>query len=187
MNRHLITPRTGAVIASTAALALVAVTPGQADQGRRAAAPVAGSAQAQVVKTASGRLVAESLTTGHRTRLGSGVSASLIDVDGNYVGVAGRVGDRIEVRSIDARTGRVKLRARTPNVLALEVRRTGTLVWVAQHGTSRSVHGRNAGGNHVLGTGTAIDPQSLALADSDATTAHVYWTDGTTAASAAIE
>ncbi|HEX8122829.1 MAG TPA: hypothetical protein VF549_16370 [Solirubrobacteraceae bacterium] len=187
MNRQLTNPRLGAVLAATAALALAATAPGQADQARRGASPVAGSAKAQVVRTASGDLVARSVTTGHRTRLAPGIAASLVDVDGNYVGVSGRFGDRIEVRSIDARTGRVTLRARTPNVLALEVRRTGTLVWVAQHGTSRSVHGRNAGGSHVLGTGTAIDPQSLAVADSDTTTAHVYWTDGGVPATAAIE
>ncbi len=72
------------------------------------------------------------------------------------------------------------------NALALEVRRTGTLVWITQNDTTRTVYGKNAGGKHVLGNGERIDPSSLALADSGAT-AHVYWVDETQAHAAAIE
>lgn len=132
----------------------------------------------KVVKNTSGRLVAVSLVNGRRTPLGPGVSAALLDVDGSYVGYSGRSNGRIQTRSLNARTGYVAFRARTPNVLSLEVRRTGTIVWVTQHGRSRSVHAMNNGGFRTLGTGTAIDPRSLAVADSDATTAHVYWADG---------
>ncbi|HEX8205941.1 MAG TPA: hypothetical protein VF587_07785, partial [Solirubrobacteraceae bacterium] len=122
-----------------------------------------------------------------RTTLGKTVPASLVDVDGNYVGYARGFTNRVGVISIDARTGKVRRSSAAENVMALEVRRTGTLVWVTEHGTTRSVHARTAADDVVLGSGEKIDPRSLALADSGATTAHVFWVDGREPHVAAVE
>jgi hypothetical protein len=175
--------RLATIAAAGAALALAVPAAAHADQ-RHA---VAANAHVKVVKTDRGGLVVKSLVTGHRTPLGKAVPASLVDVDGNYVGYARRFSNRVGVISIDARTGKVRRSSAAENVLALEVRRTGTLVWITQHGDERSVHLRNVAHDSVLGTGDAIDPRSLALADSGATTAHVYWTDGNEPHVAAIE
>ena len=176
MNLKLLTPRLGATLASAAALALAVTATGQADRSDESV--VTANAKVKVVKTAGGALVAESLANGRRTTLGKQVPASLVDVDGNYVGYARAYTNRVGVISIDARSGKVKRSSAAENVLALEVRRTGTLVWITEHGTERSVHARTFPADVVLGTGSRIDPRSLAIADSDATTAHVYWTDG---------
>lgn len=181
MHARFLTPRFAAVAASAAVLGLGAATTatGQTEyRANQASVPVAANEHVKVVKTTSGRLVAESLVTGRRTPLGAGVSTALVDVDGSFVGYTGRFNDRIQARALNAKTGAIEFRAKTPNVMALEVRRTGTIVWVTQHDRERSVHAMNNGGFRTLGTGDAIDPRSLAIADSDATTAHVYWTDG---------
>lgn len=170
-------------LALTAALGTSALATATAS----AAETIEANGKVKVVKTDAGDLVAKSLVTGHRTPLGRETAASLVDVAGNYVGVAGRFGGRIEVRSVDARTGRIAYRVRVKNAMALEVRRTGTIVWITQNDTTRTVYGRNAGGKHVLGNGELIDPSSLALAESGATTAHVYWVDDSQTYSAAIE
>lgn len=168
----------GAAASAGAAVASAAALP---------AGVVAANAHARVVRTARGTLVAESLVTGRRTVLGTTVPASLVDLDRNMVGYARQFSNRVEVRSIDARTGKVARSSATENVMALQVRRTGTLVWIAEHGTTRSVHFRTFPADGVLGTGERIDPRSLALADSDATTVHVFWVDGRTPHVAAIE
>ena len=179
----ILTTRLGTVAAAGAALALA--VPAAAPAAPRDV--VAANANVKVVETAAGGLVAKSLVNRHRTPLGKAVPARLVDVDGNYVGYARRYSNRVGVISIDARTGKVRRSSAAENVLALEVRRTGTLVWITQHGDERSVHLRNLAHDSVLGTGDAIDVDSLALADSGATTAHVYWTDGNVPHVAAIE
>ena len=183
MSTTILTSRLGTIAAAGAALALAVPAAGHADQ-RQA---VAANANVKVVETDKGGLVVKSLVTGHRTPLGKAVPAGLVDVDGNYVGYARRYSNRVGVISIDARTGKVRRSSAAENVLALEVRRTGTLVWISRHGSEESVHLRNIAHDSVLGTGDAIDPNSLALADSGATTAHVYWTDGNEPHVAAVE
>jgi hypothetical protein len=170
-------------LALTAALGTSAVATSTAT----AAETIEANAKVKVVKTDAGRLVAKSLVTGERTDLGRETAASLVDVAGNYVGIAGRFGGRIEVRSVDARSGDVKYRVRVKNAMGLVVRRTGTIVWVTQNDTTRTVYGKNAGGKHVLGNGERIDPMSLAFAESGATTAYVYWVDESQTHRAAIE
>jgi hypothetical protein len=185
-----------ALAASVAAVALIA-SPAGAATGGFAFQPTAQSAatgrvveanaHARVVKTPAGVLVAESLTTGKRTVLGRNVAASLVDIDRHMVGYARAFTNRVEVRSIDARTGKVSRSSAAENVMALQVRRTGTLVWITEKGTQRSVYARTFPTEVLLGSGEKIDPRSLAIADSDATTAHVYWVDGTKAHVAAVE
>ena len=182
LNQRLV----GILAAATATLALGVTAPARGDQSSGSRTVVA-NANVKVVKTDAGGLLVKSLVNGHRTPLGRAVPARLVDVDGNYVGYARRFSNRVGVISIDARSGKVKRSSAAENVLALEVRRTGTLVWITQHGAQRSVHLRNRTHDDVLGTGDAIDPNSLALADSGATTAHVYWTAGGRPHVAAVE
>lgn len=189
MSTRRLNPRLAAITASAATLALALAATGQAERTADGAAErvVTANEKVQVVRTSRGALVAESLVNGHRTTLGKQVPASLVDVDGNYVGYARAYTNRVGVISIDARSGKVRRSSAAENVMALEVRRTGTLVWMTEHGTKRSVHLRNLAHDSVLGTDDAIDPRSLALADSGATTAHVYWTDGREPHVAAVE
>ena len=72
-------------------------------------------------------------------------------------------------------------------MLAVQVRRTGAIVWIADHGYERRVHLVNGGGQRILDRGAAIDPRSLAIADSDATTAYAYWAERGEVSGASIE
>ena len=172
MSPRFINPRVVvAAVAATGALALTATAGGSMQAAPGSSETVIANAHVKVVEKPSGRLVAVSLVNGHRKRLAAGTDKRLVDVDGNYVGVGRGHG----ARSFDARTGSIAFGARRANVLAVQVRRTGTIVWMADHGHERRVHVLNNGGHRLLGRGAALDPRSLVIADSDATTAYVYW------------
>jgi hypothetical protein len=181
----------GTAVASTVALGLATVAAAEtANSTAGGSRTILGNDRVRIERSPSGMLVAESTRSGRRTRLANEGAVRALDLDGNFVGLAraGRPGQHgLDVVSIDARSGKVFQRTTTESVLALEVRRTGSLAWMSEAGGVRAVHVRNAGGEHTVASGRTIEPQSLALADSDATVARLYWTDAGKPAATAIE
>lgn len=172
MSSRFLNQRLAAVVTATGALALTGAA-GTAQAVSGSSKTVTANERVKIAEKPTGRLVAESLVNGHRKRLATGTDKRLVDVDGNFVGAGRGHG----VRSFDARTGDLRFSARRANVLAVQVRRTGAIVWIADHGYERRVHLVNGGGQRVIGRGAAIEPRSLALADSDATSAYAYWAE----------